>query len=1605
MRTSVRSRNRLLTLLLAFAMVFTGMGIGSWGVDKAVALTSQDVVFLSTPNANSPRYQIEPIAEQEKTYNVWIPDSKKQLVYLNIENFTNEDTVKYQVGTATAKPFNNAKIAANMIINPVGKTVTVTLNGEAYTYNLKNSAALSELSVQGKEITPAYGWSEKDYTVAVSSKTERIQVNVKTKSTADTRKITVNNQEVALTKVNDSSSGNIEVDLSQLTWGEDNTATIPVVVSDTALGKGSEYTLAVQCNPSVKIVSQSDTTDKEYYDNETKPTAMSVSASAPTEISYQWYAAKTSDLSDGVIINGATEANYTPAITSGLTASEETYYYCEVKNTVDGQGYAAKSNAWKVTVKPGIYPTVTLTTAGGEAIPTEGYSVDAGETVPTLKANVTLPTGYSAENGEITYSWSDREDPLGGRVGDTQTYTPSTKRDSVHNYYCRATYKYDGKEFTSDSASVKVSVYGYTQDTFSYRAGQYGYSDSEIKVGQAAKMSVNITPPSPKGELYYQWQHSTDGKAYEPMHELTQSVTGITMQYNNIKLDTPIKDKASEDYYRCKFVYKGESVSKLGEALQMEMITTPVKITTNGVDVIKGFDGQGTKENPFLLKNTDDLQKLKKIVNTDGKSCYQIYFRMASDIQIPKADWTPIGTENSYFSGHIDGNGKTLTVEKDGKSLLGYVREASVSNLNLFGERIDGYGLVENYVVDYATKNPINITNVTIKEGTKIVKSGFIGGYASGQNQVYITNCKIEKGVTIGCDKDQDNIGGFAGEFNGIVINCVNEGDVYGKNFVGGIIADKGQCMGNCIVRNCTFSGKVVATGDYVGGISGAAYGGTNFGFASAPNTPCITIQNCISNGEISGNNYVGGILGAEPGVVQCWDTVKACITDNLFVGKIKATGSNPYIGGIVGYFNSINNRNEISNNYFVGTCGTKKGIGRISMIDTDAKTVDKSDVTVKYINTSGYASYSDMKVAMKAMGLTGVENMNHNRSDDPLGADADKLCKMVTETELGNGTVMELLNASTTSFKNWEQGENSPTHSKTPVLYAIELSGTYKTTFKTGDTFSTEGMVITGKLSDGSTRNIPLSDEKLKFTGFDTNKRAVQTITVTYGVAKTTYDVTVLYKESQVKEIAAYFTLLGDSYHKEATADDGPHTLSKGNLQTWVSQTKVTINNNTTVYDVFKKVLNDNSITWKESSKLGTVYIESLTRNGVTLGEFDNGNLSGWMYTLNGTHPDLGVAQQFLEKGDRIVFHYTDDYTKEEGSDKWNTPGADEVKAVTTSGTTGSATTTSPTEVKVSGTTAAATVKAENQSEILKQAVENKSAEIVLEVAASDTKGAENVQLQLETSFVKNISDKTNARLILDTANGRVSFDQEALKAIIGEAEGSTIIIEIAKVTKPTEAQKKAAGTNGDIFRLVVKSGDKIISEFNKGKATVRVEIPAKLTDKKVAAIHIADDAKIEQLAGRTLTISGKKFYEFTTPHFSAFALVDAEKLGLEVEEPQVDAKALTAKLTPVARSAKTAKKNVKVTVSLDKQDKAIIKELKDAGYTVKYRFYRSKKKAAGYKAAVTKKTASYTNTGGKKGTKYFYKVQVRVYDENGKLTAKTALKQCKYANRTWAK
>lgn len=126
--------------------------------------------------------------------------------------------------------------------------------------------------------------------------------------------------------------------------------------------------------------------------------------------------------------------------------------------------------------------------------------------------------------------------------------------------------------------------------------------------------------------------------------------------------------------------------------------------------------------------------------------------------------------------------------------------------------------------------------------------------------------------------------------------------------------------------------------------------------------------------------------------------------------------------------------------------------------------------------------------------------------------------------------------------------------------------------------------------------------------------------------------------------KIKVYFSLLGDDIHGESKQS---HTLKDNNLKTWIPLTAYEVDSPATVLDVFEKALKD-KYTFKNP---GGNYITDIDG----LAEFTNGSLSGWMYTLNGKHSSLGVAEQKVSNGDKIVYHYTDDYTVEQGSEKWN--------------------------------------------------------------------------------------------------------------------------------------------------------------------------------------------------------------------------------------------------------------------------------------------------------------------------------------------------------------
>ena len=121
--------------------------------------------------------------------------------------------------------------------------------------------------------------------------------------------------------------------------------------------------------------------------------------------------------------------------------------------------------------------------------------------------------------------------------------------------------------------------------------------------------------------------------------------------------------------------------------------------------------------------------------------------------------------------------------------------------------------------------------------------------------------------------------------------------------------------------------------------------------------------------------------------------------------------------------------------------------------------------------------------------------------------------------------------------------------------------------------------------------------------------------------------------------------------------------------------------------------------------------------------------------------------------------------------------------------------------------------------------------------------------------------------------------------------------------------------------------------------------------------------------------------------------------------EELDKEFKEKAGEIELVVRTSKTSKNNIKVTVKLTPALEAFIKEIKSAGYTVKYKFYRSANKSSKYAARITKEEAEYLNTEGKKDKKYYYKAKLLIYDNEGNLVAQTELKQCKYGLRTWSK
>ena len=88
------------------------------------------------------------------------------------------------------------------------------------------------------------------------------------------------------------------------------------------------------------------------------------------------------------------------------------------------------------------------------------------------------------------------------------------------------------------------------------------------------------------------------------------------------------------------------------------------------------------------------------------------------------------------------------------------------------------------------------------------------------------------------------------------------------------------------------------------------------------------------------------------------------------------------------------------------------------------------------------------------------------------------------------------------------------------------------------------------------------------------------------------------------------------------------------------LKETEYTFSEGETVYDILLRATKEYTIHLDTANASGALYVRGINH----LYEFDYGELSGWMYRVNGETPSLGCAQYTLSDHDEIEWLYTKD-------------------------------------------------------------------------------------------------------------------------------------------------------------------------------------------------------------------------------------------------------------------------------------------------------------------------------------------------------------------------
>ena len=278
--------------------------------------------------------------------------------------------------------------------------------------------------------------------------------------------------------------------------------------------------------------------------------------------------------------------------------------------------------------------------------------------------------------------------------------------------------------------------------------------------------------------------------------------------------------------------------------------------------------------------------------------------------------------------------------------------------------------------------------------------------------------------------------------------------------------------------------------------------------------------------------------------------------------------------------------------------------------------------------------------------------------------------------------------------------------------------------------------------------------------------------------------------------------------------------------------------------------------------------YVRSISKDGKTLSEFDNGENSGWLYKVNGVLPDVGLTSYAIGDGDSIVWYYTNDWTLDPDAGSMadaKTPDSPSLTPVVT----------------VRDGAASASVSSEELNAALGAVA--KSGEDTVTIAPQVKNGADRLAVTLPAAAAM-AAAKQGVCLVVESGKAQVSLSAEVLNAL-AKNSGSEWKLEIAaKQTEDIRDNLAGEALDGaSIVEVTLTVGGEPVKAFGGEKLLIDIPVDKKhFRDGDACRVLIlSGDGTVERTRGRCVEKDGALTVTIETAHLSTFVVARAAAMS----------------------------------------------------------------------------------------------------------------------------